>query len=87
MTATKYIELTATYNEMVTKATNELKEVTKGNLTEMGLVNNETRNSAEYKKVKLNFDRAFKMSQDFAKSVPSKIKREASQLRRASWRK
>lgn len=86
MTVEKYIELRELYNKAVDKAEIELKKVIKGNLTNMGLVNNKTRTSTEYIIVKSNFDRAFKMSQDFVKSVPNKIKKEASILKRASWR-
>lgn len=82
ITVEKYLEVSKVYDNAWNEADKELKKVVAGNLNEMGLVNDETKKSEAYVSAKKRYDFAFKMVRDFNKTVPNKIKRKASELRR-----
>ena len=82
ITVEKYIEISKIYNDAWEQASQELKSITLGRKNEMGLVNEETRKSEEYKQAKKRYNFAFQMVRKFNKTVPNKIKREASKIRR-----
>jgi len=82
MTPEKYNAQLAIYDQVLNNADQKLKKVISGNRNEFGLVNDETKNSFEYKAAKSEYDKAFFLYRAFASSVPNKIKREAAMIRR-----
>lgn len=82
ITVEQYIKLSAVYNECVDIAGAALNDISKGHINAMGLVDEETRTSEEYRAAlsKLNF--SFNLMKQFNRTVPDGIKRAASRLRR-----
>lgn len=83
ITVEKYRELSKVYNGMVDNASDKLNAIVSGNKNEMGLVNDETKKSPEYKAASKEYNAAFTLLRNFASTVPNKIKREAAMLNRA----
>lgn len=78
----RYIEIKKIYETAWDEADKNLKEVVKGKKNDFGLVNDETKKSEDYILAKKRYDFAFKMMQEFNKSIPKKIAKEINQLRR-----
>ena len=82
ITVEQYIKLSAAYNKCVDIAGAALNDISKGHINAIGLVDEETRLSDEYRTAlaKLNF--SFNLMKQFNRTVPDGIKRAASRMRR-----
>lgn len=81
-TVEKYLETQKKYEDVWNEADKKLKEVVEGNRSDFGLVNDETKKSEAYITAKKRYDFAFKMMRDFNKTIPKKIAKEMSLIKR-----
>jgi len=82
MTVNEFIDASNKYNQLVDITSEKLNKIREGNLTDTGMVNDETKNSTEYKRAKSNYDNAFNQLRKYNGTVSNSIKREARKIRR-----
>lgn len=81
-TIDKIMELSNSYNGRVEKSSRELNLICKGHTNQIGLVDDEFRNSKEYQDARAQFEKDFAMLRAFNSTIPKHIQRQMSTSRR-----
>lgn len=82
LTIEKITEMSNAYNERVNKSSEELNLICKGHTNQIGLVDDEFRNSKEYQDARAQFEKDFAMLRAFNSTIPKHIQRQMSTSRR-----
>ena len=82
LTIEKITEMSNAYNERVNKSSEELNLICKGHTNQMGLVDDEFRNSKEYQDARAQFEKDFAMLRAFNSTIPKHIQRQMTTSRR-----
>ena len=79
----EFIRIGSEYDQLLNEISDDMNAIVGDKRHENGLVYEEVRMSTEYKSLKAKYKYYFSLYQSFNRSVPNKIKREASKIRRA----
>lgn len=82
LTIEKITEMSNAYNERVNKSSEELNLICKGHTNQIGLVDDEFRNSKEYQDARAQFEKDFAMLRAFNSTIPKHIQRQMTTSRR-----